>query len=88
MLVSAASFALGNATADRTEIRTVEREKIVNPDFQFENGDKVYCDLGTETTPCEIIAKKSNGLYAIKYHHSGIASGDKIIIVPASTILK
>lgn len=88
MLISGASFALGYSVADPVEIKTVEKEKIVNPDFTFENGDKVYCDLGTETKPCEIIAKKSNGLYAVKYHHSGIASGDKIIIVPASTILK
>lgn len=88
IVISAASFALGHVTADPVEIRTVEKEKIVHPDFEFNAGDKKYCDLGTQIKPCEIIGKKSSGLYVIKYNHDGIAGGDKIIDIPARDIVK
>lgn len=74
--------------ADPVEIRTVEKEKIVIPNFNFEVGEKTHCDLGTEIKPCEIIGKKSNGSYAIKYTHTGIAGGEKIITIDADNILK
>lgn len=88
MIVSAISFGLGYSAANPVEIKTVEKEVIVNPEFEFKTGDKAFCEIGTEVKPCEIIAKKSNGLYAVKYHHSGIASGDKIIMMTPSGILK
>lgn len=81
-------FILGNVMADPTHIKTVEKEVVVNPSFEFEPGDKTHCEIGTEVKPCEIIAKKSNGSYAVKYHHSGIAAGDKIIMINPSSILK
>lgn len=88
ILISLASYAIGYAVKDPVEIRTVEREKIVHPDFEFNVGDKKYCDLGTQIKPCEIIGKKSSGLYVIKYNHDGIAGGEKIIDIPASDIVK
>lgn len=81
-------FVLGHVTKDTNPTKTIEREKIVHPDFEFEAGDKTYCDLGTEVKQCEIIGKKSSGTYAIKYTHTGIAGGEKIIIINASQILK
>lgn len=81
-------FVLGHVTKDTNPIKTVEKQVIVHPDFEFKTGDKTYCDLGTEIKPCEIIGKKSSGSYAIKYTHTGIAGGEKIITIPASQILK
>lgn len=88
VVISLASFALGHAVADPVEIKTVEKEVVVHPQFEFKVGEKVYCELSTQIKPCEILAKKSNGSYAIKYNHEGIAGGDKIIIMDADNILR
>ncbi len=88
IIISGFSFLLGNLTANPVEIKTVEKEKIVHPDFKFNTGDKKYCDLGTQVKPCEIIGKKSNGSYVIKYNHEGIAGGDKIITIDGSDIVE
>ena len=74
--------------APSTEIKTVEKKVIVSPDFKFETGNKVFCDLGTGIKPCEVVGKKSNGSYAIKYTHTGIAGGEKIITIDASDMLR
>lgn len=88
IVISLASFALGHVTADPVEVKTVEREKVVHAKFEYEVGDKVHCELSTEIKPCEIVAKKSNGSYAIKYTHTGIAGGEKVILMDADNILK
>ena len=82
------AFFLGYAMKDPVAIKTVEKEVIVHPDFQFKSGDKTHCDLGSEVKPCEVIAQKSNGKYAIKYTHTGLGGGEKIIIVDSSQILR
>ncbi len=81
-------FMLGRVTAPPVEIKEVEKRVVVVPDFAFEAGEKVYCEIGTEVKPCEIIAKKNNGTYAVKYTHKGIAGGEKIIMMTPSSILK
>lgn len=88
ILISLASFALGHAMADPVQVKTVEKEVVVNPVFEFKVGDKAHCEIGTEVKPCEIIAQKSTGSYAVKYYHSGIAGGDKIIIMSPQSILR
>ncbi len=88
IVISLASYALGNAMANPVQVKTVEKEKIVNPAFEFKVGDKKYCEISTEIKPCEILALKSTGSYAVKYHEDGWAGGDKIIIMNPSSILK
>lgn len=88
IIISGVSFVIGNQMADPVLTKTVEKEKIVNPVFEFKPGDKVHCELATEVKPCEIVAKKHTGSYAVKYHHSGIAGGDKVIILSPQSILK
>ena len=72
-------FVLGRVTADPVKVQTVEKEKIVNPDFEFKVGDKRYCEIVTEIKPCEIVGLKSSGTYAIKYNEDGWFGGEKII---------
>lgn len=81
-------FVLGHVTKDTTRTITVEKEKIVNPAFEFKVGDKKYCEIVTEIKPCEIVGQKSSGTYAIKYNEDGWFGGEKIITIPASQILK
>lgn len=78
----------GYVMAPNEVTKTVEKEKIVHPNFEFNTGDKKHCDLGTQIKPCEIIGKKSSGSYVIKYNHEGIAGGDKIITIDASDIVE
>lgn len=81
-------FVLGHVTKDTTKTITVEKEKIVNPDFEFNVGDKKYCEIVSEIKPCEIVGQKSSGAYAIKYNEDGWFGGEKIITIPGSQILR